>query len=105
MRELYALDDEDLAAQWIDELIRDMNDLSWPIKVRSPGRTLKRWRDLIIAWHRAKFANAPTEAANNLIKRMKRVAFGFRRFGNYRIRALLYAGKPNWDLLTTITPR
>ena len=46
-----------------------------------------------------------TEAANNLIKRVKRVAFGFRRFRNYRIRALLYAGKPNWDLLTTITPR
>ena len=26
-------------------------------------------------------------------------------FRNYRIRALLYAGKPNWDLLATITPR
>ena len=33
------------------------------------------------------------------------VAFGFRSFTNYRIRALLYAGKPNWDLLATITPR
>jgi hypothetical protein len=36
---------------------------------------------------------------------VKRGAFGFRRFRNYRIRVLLYAGKPNWDLLTTITPR
>lgn len=26
-------------------------------------------------------------------------------FRNYRIRALLYAGKPNWKLLATITPR
>jgi transposase len=59
-----------------------MNDPSWPIEVRSLGRTLKRWRDLIIAWHRAKFTNAPTEAANNLIKRVKRVAFGFRKFRN-----------------------
>ena len=42
---------------------------------------------------------------NNLIKRVKRVAFGFRRFRNYRIRALLYAGQPNWNLLATITPR
>ena len=50
-------------------------------------------------------SNGPTEAANNLIKRVKRVAFGFRRFANYRIRALLYAGRPNWDLLATITPR
>ena len=48
--------------------------------------------------------NGPTEAANNLIKRVKRVAFGFRRFRNYRIRALLYAGKPNGALLATITP-
>ena len=36
--------------------------------------------------------NGPTEAANNLIKRVKRVAFGFTRFRNYRIRVLLYAG-------------
>jgi transposase len=68
------------------------------------GRTLKRWRNQIIAWHRAHFTNGPTEAANNLIKRVKRVAFGFRRFRNYRVRALLYAGKPNWDLIATVTP-
>ncbi len=53
----------------------------------------------------ARVTNGPTEAANNLIKRVKRVAFGFRRFAHYRIRALLYAGKPDWDLLATITPR
>jgi len=35
---------------------------------------------------------------------VKRVAFGFTNFNNYRIRALLYAGKPNWRLLNTITP-
>ena len=56
VRELYALADESLAEQWIDELIRDMNDPSWPIEVRSLGRTLKRWRDKIIAWHRAHFS-------------------------------------------------
>ena len=32
-------------------------------------------------------------AINNLIKRIKRIAFGFRRFAHYRIRALLYAGE------------
>ncbi|NJN05654.1 MAG: hypothetical protein HC814_03695 [Rhodobacteraceae bacterium] len=40
--------------------------------------------------------------ADNLIKRVKRVAFGFRRFAHYRTRALLYAGKPNWDLLGSV---
>jgi hypothetical protein len=49
--------------------------------------------------------DGPTEAANNLIKRVKRVAFGFTNFRNYRVRALLYAGRPNWDLLATLTPR
>jgi transposase len=42
---------------------------------------------------------------NNLIKRVKRAAFGFRRFRNYRIRTLLYAGKLNWNVLAAITPR
>ena len=45
-------------------------------------------------WHHARVTNGPTEAVNNLIKRVKRAAFGFRRFAHYRIRALLYAGKP-----------
>ena len=49
-------------------------------------------------------SNGPTEAVNNLVKRVKRVAFGFRNFANYRIRALLYAGGPNWDLLPTLNP-
>lgn len=62
VRELYTVPDYGLAEQWIDELIRDMNDPSWPVEVRSLGRTLKRWRNQIIAWHRAHFINAPTEA-------------------------------------------
>jgi transposase len=36
---------------------------------------------------------------------IKRIAFGFTSFRNYRIRVLLYAGRPNWDRLATITPR
>ncbi len=31
--------------------------------------------------------NGPTEAMNNLIKRVKRAAFGFRSFRNYRVLA------------------
>ena len=45
-----------------------------------------------------------TRRLNNLVKRVKRAAFGFTNFNNYRIRALLYAGKPNWALLDTLTP-
>ena len=76
-----------------------------PIEVRSLGRTLKRWKHQIVAWHTAHVTNGPTEAVNNLIKGVKRAAFGFTSFRNYRIRSLLYAGKPDWALLATIKPR
>ena len=105
LRELYEVPTYEEAIPFIDELIRDMADEGWPPEVRSLGRTLQRWRDQIIAWHKLHITNGPTESMNNLAKRVKRVAFGFRSFTNYRIRALLYAGKPNWDLLATITPR
>jgi len=39
------------------------------------------------------------------VKRVKRAAFGFTSFRNYRIRSLLYAGKPNWGLLASVTLR
>ena len=78
VRELYAHADEEVASRWIDELIRDMADETWPVEVRSLGRTLKNWRDAIIAWHRSKATNGPTEGANNLVKRVKRAAFGFK---------------------------
>ena len=96
VRELYAHADEATAAQWIDQLIVDMADRSQPIEVRSLGRTLKNWRNEIIAWHRSHASNGPTEAVNNLVKRVKRAAFGFRSFRSFRVRVLLYAGKPNW---------
>jgi transposase len=49
--------------------------------------------------HQARFTNGPTEAVNNLIKRVKRGAFGITNRTNYRALSLLYTGKPNWALL------
>ena len=92
------------AEEFLDELITEFSDGSHPPEVRSLGRTLNAWRDQILAWHQARVSNGPTESINNLIKRIKRIGFGFRRSTNYRTRVLLYAGKPNWDLLATITP-
>lgn len=105
LRSFYAIDDPADAETFLDELIDNMADESMPTEVRSLARTLGRWRAQILAWHQAKVSNGPTEATNNLIKRIKRVGFGFRKFASYRLRVLLYAGKPNWDLLATITPR
>ena len=105
LRSIYDIPDPDVAAEFVTQLGHDLQDDSCPVEVRSLGRTILRWKDQISAWHQARFTNAPTEAANNLIKRVKRIAFGFTRFRNYRVRVLLYAGRPNWALLATATLR
>lgn len=105
VRQLYEHTDPDLAVEWVDRLGQDLQDESCPPEINQLGRTLTRWRDQIAAWHQAQVTNAATEGMNNLIKRVKRVAFGFTRFRNYRIRVLLHAGRPNWHLLATLTPR
>ncbi|MBK9178730.1 MAG: ISL3 family transposase [Acidimicrobiales bacterium] len=105
VRSIYDHHDPDLALEFVSRLATDLQHDSCPTEVRSLGRTRSRWRHEIAAWHLAHVSNGPTEAVNNLVKRVKRVAFGITNFRNYRIRALLYAGKPNWHLLATITPR
>ena len=105
LRSFYEICDPVDAEAYLDDLIDDATDDSQPVEVRSLGKMLATWRTQILNWHRCRLSNGPTESANNLIKRIKRVAFGFRRFAHYRIRALLYAGRPNWDQLATITPR
>ena len=105
VRQIYQIDDPALAVTFVAQLAADLQDDSCPPEVNSLGRTIARPKHQIAAWHHARVSNGPTEAINNLVKRIKRVAFGITNFANYRIRALLYAGKPNWDLLATITPR
>jgi transposase len=105
IRSIYDIADPDLAAEFVAQLGVDLQDDDCPPEVQTLGRTLLRWIDQIVAWHRARVTNGPTEAMNNLIKRIKRIGFGFRRFAHYRIRVLLYAGRPNWDLLASIAPR
>lgn len=105
VRELYGHQDQTLALEWVDALAGDLTDSMRPPEVRSLGRTLRRWRCEITAWHACHLSNGPTEAMNNLIKRIKRVAFGFTNLRNYRVRALLYAGRPDWSLLSSISPR
>lgn len=104
IRQIYDHTDHQLAVEWVDEIVRDFADREMPDEVRRLGRSIARWRDPIIAWHRSHVSNGPTEAVNNLVKRVKRVAFGMRNFEHYRVRSLLYAGRPNWTLLDTITP-
>ena len=104
VRAIYGIDSIATALSYTLELADDLQDESCPPEINQLGRTIARWAPQITNWHISRVTNGPTEALNNLIKRVKRTAFGFRNFANYRIRALLYAGKPNWNLLATVTP-
>ena len=87
VRQLYTHTDAEVALTVVDELVADMADRDMPTEVRSLGRTLKRWRLQIAAWHTAHVTNGPTESVNNLIKQVKRAAFGFTSYRNYRVRS------------------
>ena len=103
VRQIYQIPDPQDADEFTRLLAQDLQHESCPPELNQLGKTLHTWRPQIVAWHQARVTNASTEAVNNLIKRVKRVAFGFRNYRNYRTRALLYAGKPNPNLLPTLT--
>ena len=105
LREFYRTRDLDEATQMLKELEQHCRRRTMPPEIQRLGRTLHAWFDKIANFHLARVSNGPTEALNNLIKRIKRIGFGFRNFENYRIRAQLYAGKPNWRVLGSIVVR
>ncbi|MDE0377096.1 MAG: ISL3 family transposase [bacterium] len=98
VRAIYDIDSTVTALSYTLQLADDLQDQSCPPEINRLGRTIAHWTPQIVNWHISRVTNGPTEALN------KRTAFGFRNFANYRIRALLYAGKPNWNLLATLTP-
>ena len=102
LREFYRLKSLPAARHMLEDLIGHCRRRTMPPELQKLGRTLHAWFDKICNYHLARISNGPTEALNNLIKRIKRIGFGFRNFDNYRIRALLYAGKPNWRVLGSI---
>lgn len=105
IRDFYRTYDPDEAAALLEDLMNRCLLRTMPPEIQKFGRTLKKWFDKIVNFHFTRLSNGPTESINNLIKRIKRIGFGFRNFENYRIRALLYAGKPNWRVLGSIVVR
>jgi transposase len=102
LREFYRTHDPDQAQQMLRELEQHCRRRTMPPEIQKLGRTIGAWFEKIANFHLARVSNGPTEALNNLIKRIKRIGFGFRNFENYRIRALLYAGKRNCRMLGSI---
>jgi transposase len=87
-----------LAARLLDTLH------SCPVpEIARLGRTLRAWRQELLAYYdTAGASNGPTEARNLTIETARRVAYGFRNFDNYRLRLLLAYGI-TWK--TALTPR
>ena len=105
LREFYRSPDLESARQLLEELKEHCLKKAMPPEIRKLGGTINRWFEKLCNFHLARVSNGPTETLNNLVKRVKRVGFGFRNFANYRIRVLLYAGKPNWRVLGSIVVR
>ncbi len=102
LRDFYKASNPYEARTMLAELERHCSKKAMPPEIQKLGKTIRKWFDKLCNYHLAKVSNGPTESLNNLIKRIKRIGFGFRNFENYRIRALLYAGKPNWRVLGSI---
>jgi transposase len=61
-------------------------------EVARPGRTLKAWRQQVLAYFETSgVSNGGTEAINLIIEKIRRLAHGFRDFDHYRLRILLAA--------------
>jgi transposase len=93
LRDFYRQSAPEQARQMLAELRDHCRKAEMPPEIQRLGRTLHRWFDKIDNYHLARISNGPTEALNNLVKRIKRIGFGFRNFENYRIRALALRGQ------------
>lgn len=92
VRDVYLTDDEDLAAELLDDAIAWCTAAESGPELRRLAKMLRRWRAEILAHHRTGASNGPTEAANLLIKQVERSGRGFRNVSNYRLHTLLAGG-------------
>ena len=57
-------------------------------EIRTLRRTLLRWRNEVLAYFATRLTNGVTEGFNNKAKLVKRRAYGYKSFRNYRLRLL-----------------
>ncbi len=108
VRDVYLTDDPDLAAERLDDAIAWCLEPESGPELRRLVKTLRRWRREILAHHTTGASNGPVEAANLLIKQVKRSGRGFRNIDNYRLRILLAGGSNplrETHTVTSIRPR
>ena len=92
LRHVYSAPDLDRARRRLERFYWACADTEVP-ELHRLGRTIAAWEDQLLAYFTTgAVSNGPGEAVNLLIKRIKRVGFGFRNFANYRLRLLLHCG-------------
>ena len=91
LRWSYAAQDLAEATRRFDAFIAECRISRVP-ELHRLARTALRWRTEILAHHRTGASNGPTEAVNLIVKKVLRVAHGFRNFDNFRLRVLLHCG-------------
>ncbi len=91
LRDMYAAGTLVEAARRFDAFVKEAKSSSVP-ELHRLAKTMSRWRTEVLAHHRSGASNGPTEAVNLLIKKVLRVAHGFRNLENYRLRLLLHCG-------------
>lgn len=97
VRSFYEFADLAEAGWWLDETIEAARTTHGP-EAKRLGRMLNKWRTEIMAFHTTRLSNGPVEGLNTIIKKIKRVAAGFRSFANYRCRILMACENTNWAL-------
>lgn len=91
LRSMYAAADAKAAEGLLDAFIAECK-ASAVSELHRLARTVARWRVEILAHHSTGASNGPTEAVNLVVKKVVRVAHGFRSFKNFRLRVLLHCG-------------
>jgi transposase len=105
LTDFYKAPDEQAGRSILEELPAHCLKKSMPPEIQKLGRTIRKWFDKLCNYHIAKVTNGPTEGLNNLIPAHQEDRLRVPQLPNYRIRALLYAGKPNWRVLGSIVVR
>jgi len=75
------------AAQALRKLTDQMSWSSLP-EIKTLRRTLLKWKEEILAYFLTGLTNARTEGFNNKAKVVKRKAYGYKSFQNYRLKVL-----------------
>jgi transposase len=91
LRAMYAAEDVEHAAGRFDAFVAECKGSRVP-ELHRLARTAQRWRVEILAHHHTGASNGRTEAVNLVVKKVLRVAHGFRSFRNFRLRVLLHCG-------------